>query len=57
MVKTWQSLQGKIDPERHRHVSERLEQQMENAQLWRQVCISYFGRFASSKPRSRRTRA
>jgi alpha-glucuronidase len=57
MVRTWQSLQGKIDPERHRHVSERLEQQMENAQLWRQVCISYFGRFASSKPRSRRTRA
>ena len=53
MVRTWQSLQGKIDPERHRHVSERLEQQLENAQLWRQVCISYFGRFASSKPRIR----
>ncbi len=50
MVRTWQSLQGKIDPERHRHVSKRLEQQLENAQLWRQVCISYFGRFASSKP-------
>ena len=45
----WQSLQAKIDPRRHEHVSRRLTQQLENARLWREVCIDYFGRFASSK--------
>ena len=44
----WQSLQGKIDPQRHAHVNKRLEQQLENARLWREVCLKYF-HFASSK--------
>ena len=44
----WQSLQGKIDPQRHAHVSKRLEQQLENARLWREACLKYFY-FASSK--------
>lgn len=49
MDSIWQRLQAKIDPQRHKHVSERLKQQLENARLWREVCIDYFGRFASSK--------
>ncbi|MBN1430184.1 MAG: alpha-glucuronidase [Anaerolineae bacterium] len=46
MCSTWKSLQRKIDPARHAHVSERLRQQQENAREWRKVCIDYFGRFA-----------
>lgn len=46
MKGTWQGLRDEIDPRRHAHVSRRLEQQLENARLWRQVCLSYFGRFA-----------
>jgi alpha-glucuronidase len=49
MDSIWQSLQARIDPRRHQHVSERLKQQLENARFWRQVCIDYFGRFASSQ--------
>jgi alpha-glucuronidase len=45
----WQSLQARIDPERHAHVSRRLEQQLENAHQWREVCSKYFGRFAGSE--------
>jgi alpha-glucuronidase len=46
MHSTWQSLQTEIDPQRHEHVSERLTQQLENARLWREVCVNYFGQFA-----------
>jgi alpha-glucuronidase len=49
MDRIWQGVRDKIDPQRHRHVSERLKQQLENARLWREVCVDYFGRFASSK--------
>jgi len=47
MVSVWQGLLAKIDPQRHKHVSKRLEAQLENARLWREVCVDYFGRFAS----------
>jgi alpha-glucuronidase len=47
MHSIWQSLQAKIDPLRHEHVSRRLKQQQENARLWREVCINYFGHFVS----------
>ncbi len=43
----WQGLQAGIDPQRHAHVSQRLEQQLDNARLWRKVCVDYFGRFVS----------
>jgi len=43
----WQGLQDRIDPQRHAHVSARLEQQLENACLWREVCVKYFGRFVT----------
>ena len=49
MVRVWQGLQAKIDPQRHTHVGERLEAQLENARLWREVCVDYFGRFAGSR--------
>jgi alpha-glucuronidase len=45
MLRTWQGLQDKIDPQRYEHVSERLARQLENARLWREVCIDYFGQF------------
>jgi len=41
----WQDLRAEIDPLRHAHVSQRLERQLENARLWREVCLDYFSRF------------
>ena len=35
-----------IDEQRWREVDERLEQQVENAREWRDVCLKYFGSFA-----------
>lgn len=49
MVRTWQDVQPHIDPQRHAHVSERLTRQLENARLWREVCVDYFGQFAEGK--------
>ena len=46
MCDTWQRLRGRIDPQRHEHVSARLEQQLENARLWRSTCVDYFGLYA-----------
>jgi alpha-glucuronidase len=47
MRSIWQSLQATLDPQRYEHVSRRLEQQLENARLWREVCLNYFGRFVT----------
>ena len=44
MQSIWQSLQARLDPQRYEHVSRRLAQQLENARLWREVCLNYFGR-------------
>jgi alpha-glucuronidase len=46
MCSIWQSLRGKVDAQRREHVSRRLEQQLENARLWHEVCVKYFGQFA-----------
>jgi alpha-glucuronidase len=46
MGEVWQGLQAEIDPQRHEHVGRRLAQQLENARLWRDVCVAYFGQFA-----------
>jgi alpha-glucuronidase len=46
MRDAWQGLRSGVDPQRHEHVSRRLEQQIANARLWRQVCVDYFGQFA-----------
>ncbi|MFZ6030288.1 MAG: alpha-glucuronidase family glycosyl hydrolase [Chloroflexota bacterium] len=48
MQRTWQTLSGQIDPQRHAHVSQRLAQQLENARQWCTVCSEYFRRFAGS---------
>jgi alpha-glucuronidase len=45
MLKTWQNLESKIDAARFEHVRARLEDQLENAREWRDVCIKYFGQF------------
>ncbi len=49
MCSIWQGLRGRIDPQRHAHVSERLEQQLANARLWRAVCMDYFSRQANRR--------
>ncbi len=38
----WRGLENQVDPQRHIHVGERLGQQLENARVWRQVCLDYF---------------
>jgi alpha-glucuronidase len=45
MQNIWKQIQTGIDPVRHAHVSQRLEQQVENARQWREVCLDYFGHF------------
>jgi alpha-glucuronidase len=51
MRSIWQSLQDRIDPQRHEHVSRRMEQQLENAKLWREVCVKYFRQFVAQDRR------
>jgi len=46
MQATWQSLTGKIDPDRHRAVSRRLEIQVADAAKWRDECLQYFQQFS-----------
>ncbi len=46
MRSIWETLHGKIDPQRYEHVSKRLKEQQKNAELWRNVCIKYFRQFA-----------
>jgi len=46
MAATWDSLAGKIDPQRHREVAERLKVQVEHAGAWRDQCVAYFQRFS-----------
>ena len=42
MLETWRGMENKIDAQRYAHVLIRLNQQLENARLWRDVCIDYF---------------
>ncbi|UCC15920.1 MAG: hypothetical protein JSU58_05975, partial [Dehalococcoidales bacterium] len=46
MRNAWTHLQGKIDLQRFEHVRKELEEQEENAKLWRDVCTEYFRQFA-----------
>jgi alpha-glucuronidase len=46
MQVTWQSLADKIDPDRHRAVSQRLEIQVTDAAKWRDQCLQYFQQFS-----------
>ncbi len=42
MRKTWASLDGRVDPERHAQVAAFLRIQQRDAQWWRDACLSYF---------------
>jgi len=44
--KSWQSLEGHIDPERHRHVAALLQRQERDARFWRDGCLLYFQQFS-----------
>ena len=39
---TWQSLEGKIDPRRHKEVADRLSIQVRDAAIWRDHVLEYF---------------
>jgi alpha-glucuronidase len=43
---TWESLAGKIDADRHRAVSQRLEIQVADSAKWRDLCLEYFQKFS-----------
>lgn len=49
MQKTWASLRGKVDNDRHDHVTALLAIQHKEAAWWRNACLSYFQTF-SGKP-------
>jgi alpha-glucuronidase len=42
MKANWESLEGKIDPERFSHVHQLLAIQVEEAEWWRNACLLYF---------------
>jgi alpha-glucuronidase len=46
MQATWNSMAGKIDPDRHRAVSDRLAIQVADSAKWRDQCLEYFKRFS-----------
>ena len=52
-VATWQRLKPDVveadkgDEQRWNEVDQRLQHQLENAREWRDVCLKYFGSFAS----------
>ena len=46
LQKTWQSLSGSVDPQRHREVAERLAIQVEHAAAWRDLILTYFQGFS-----------
>lgn len=48
MQRTWQELHPQIDPERHAHVRQRLQAQLDNARLWQRRCIDYFSSFVTT---------
>ena len=47
--KVWQECKSGIDEQRWREVDERMKHQLENAREWRDVCLKYFGSFATAK--------
>jgi alpha-glucuronidase len=50
---TWQSLSSRIDPQRHKEVSDRLVVQVADAAAWRDHILQYFQSF-SGRPLIRR---
>jgi alpha-glucuronidase len=46
LQRTWQSLAGRVDPQRHREVAERLAIQVEHAAAWRDHILTYFQQYS-----------
>ena len=46
MIQTWDGLEGKVDPEIHHHVQEKLENHLKDASIWRDTCLEYFQEFS-----------
>ena len=46
-LRVWQEVKPQIDEQRWQEVQDRLDHQLENAQLWRKTCLDYFGSFSS----------
>jgi alpha-glucuronidase len=46
MQKTWQSLAGQVDPQRHKEVADRLAGQVDDASKWRDQILEYFAGFS-----------
>ena len=44
LLRTWQSLAGRVDPARFENVRRRLELQVANAAEWRDIVNTYFAR-------------
>jgi alpha-glucuronidase len=53
MQNIWQSLEGRIDSQRFDEVNTRLQLQHENAILWKDACLKYFGGFRQVKIQER----
>jgi len=49
MGATWQGLEGLVDDQLYRQVSNKLDRQLHDAAQWRDTCLGYFQRF-SGKP-------
>jgi len=49
LQQTWQSLDGKIDSQRHKEVADRLAIQVSDAAKWRDQILEYFGQFAETQ--------
>ncbi len=47
MQQTWESLEGRIDPERFTHVKSLLKIQLRDAIEWRNACLLYFQTFSN----------
>ena len=45
MQKTWQTLDGRIDPEIFSHVRAKLKTQLEDAATWHDTCLAHFATF------------
>ena len=46
MADRWQQMKPYIDEQRWNEVNERMQQQVQDAREWRDVCLKYFGSFA-----------
>ena len=49
LAKTWDSLSGKIDPQRHKAVADRLKIQVADSAKWRDQILTYFKQFSGKE--------